>query len=327
MSVTLLRSGYQTTVQDQGRPHHRASGVSVGGALDQHALRIANLLVGNEPSAAGLEVSIGELWIRFDDDRLVAWCGSGSLVAAGEVEISAGRAVAIRAGDELRTTLAKGARGWLAISGGIDVPIVLGSRSTDLRGRFGGCDGRALHDGDVLPLAAQSTLSQRTFARLAASRVGGWGAPHEWSSPATSHGILRIVRGADWHRFEKDSISSFLIEKFSVTDDANRMGIRLEGKSLSRADIGDLASEAVVPGTIQVPPNGQPILLLGDCQTIGGYPKIAHVITVDLSATAQLRPGDAIRFAEVSLAEAQQLLLERETETARFRMGLLLLIG
>ncbi|MDQ6655029.1 MAG: urea amidolyase, partial [Verrucomicrobiota bacterium] len=142
-----------------------------------------------------------------------------------------------------------------------------------------------------------------------------------------SHGILRIVRGADWHRFEKDSISSFLIEKFSVTDDANRMGIRLEGTSLSRADAGDLASEAVVPGTIQVPPNGQPILLLGDCQTIGGYPKIAHVITVDLSATAQLRPGDAIRFAEVSLAEAQQLLLERETETARFRMGLLLLIG
>ena len=134
--------------------------------------------------------------------------------------------------------------------------------------------------------------------------------------------MLRIVRGTDWDRFTADAQQALLSNAFTVTPDSDRMGARLEGAELPRTDPGDLLSEAVTPGTLQVPPNGKPILLLGDCQTIGGYPKIAHVITVDLPLAAQLWPGKEVRFAEVSLAEAGRLLREREEDFSRFRVGL-----
>ena len=134
--------------------------------------------------------------------------------------------------------------------------------------------------------------------------------------------MLRIVRGTDWDRFTAGAQRSLLEGAFSVMPDSDRMGLRLDGPSLDRTDAGDLTSEAVAPGTLQVPPDGKPILLLGDCQTIGGYPKIAHVITVDLPIAAQLWPGAVVRFHQVSLDEAQELLREREEDFARFRIGL-----
>ncbi len=134
--------------------------------------------------------------------------------------------------------------------------------------------------------------------------------------------ILRFVRGVDWDRFNTSTLRRLTTEAFTVSPDSDRMGVRLEGPELKRTDESDLISEAVAPGTIQVPPNGKPILLLGDCQTIGGYPKIAHVITVDLGIAAQLRAGDHVRFSEVALTDAHRLLLEREREFERFRIGL-----
>jgi len=133
---------------------------------------------------------------------------------------------------------------------------------------------------------------------------------------------LRFVRGMDWNRFNASSLQPFTSEAFTVSSDSDRMGVRLEGPELKRKDKVDLISEAVAPGTIQVPPSGKPILLLGDCQTIGGYPKIAHVITVDLGLAAQLRAGDHVRFSEVSLADAHRFLMEREREFERFRVGI-----
>jgi antagonist of KipI len=134
--------------------------------------------------------------------------------------------------------------------------------------------------------------------------------------------MLRVVKGTNWDRFTPEAQRAFVSRAFSVSPDSDRMGARLEGPELQQIEPGDLLSEAVAPGTIQVPPNGQPILLLGDCQTIGGYPKIAHVITVDLPIAAQLWPGNSVRFEEVSLKEAQRLLREREDDFARFRVGL-----
>jgi antagonist of KipI len=130
------------------------------------------------------------------------------------------------------------------------------------------------------------------------------------------------VKGANWDRFTPDAQMSLITAPFTVTPDSDRMGARLDGPNLDRIEAGDLLSEAVAPGTLQVPPNGKPILLLGDCQTIGGYPKIAHVITVDLPIAAQLWPGDAVRFHEILLAEAQELFREREEDYCRFRIGL-----
>ena len=153
-------------------------------------------------------------------------------------------------------------------------------------------------------------------------RISEWSAPTPWAFPAHRDGFLRIVRGAHWDRFTPEAQTALITNSFVVTPDSDRMGARLDGPELDRIDATDLLSEAVAPGTLQVPPNGKPILLLGDCQTIGGYPKIAHVITVDLPVAAQLWPGDVVRFQEVSLAEAQELLREREENYARFRVGL-----
>ncbi len=322
-SVNVTRAGFLATVQDLGRVGHRQRGVSVAGALDTNALQIANLLVGNNPAAAGLEATLGELRLRFNDDRLVAWCGGAFHVKAADSPLPPGRVAVVRSGDGLTVTAPeRGARSWLAIAGGIDVPVVLGSRGTDLRGAFGGLEGRTLRDGDMLNLAPPSLKAARIAETLGSARMAGWSAPNEWSNTARTHAFLRVVRGEDWSRFRTTALGSFVHEAFTVTPDSDRMGVRMEGPPLMQLHAEEMLSQAVAPGTIQVPRSGQPILLLGDCQTIGGYPKIAHVITVDFPAAAQLREGDAVRFVEVTLADAQRWLVERERNVERFRIGL-----
>jgi antagonist of KipI len=332
LKIDITRAGFLTSVQDLGRLGFRQFGVSTGGALDSHALRVANLLVGNDESAAGLEITLGGLRLRFVDDRIVAWCGGEFDVRLGSTSVAAGHAALVRAGEELLFNQPQvGCRCWLGISGEIDVPVVLGSRSTDLRTNFGGFDGRALRDGDGLPLGRNSERARTLINTLGEEKIARWKPPHDWSSPAQREPALRFIRGVDWNRFNDVAIQRFTNEEFSVTAEADRMGVRLDGPELKRADnvaglaaasSMDLISEAVVPGTIQVPPSGQPILLLGDCQTIGGYPKIAQVISVDLAIAAQLRIGDRVRFCEVSLTEAHHLLAEREGDLAEFRVGI-----
>src|SRR6266511_87773 len=327
MNLIVQRAGFLTSVQDLGRTRFRQFGVSTSGALDSFALRVANLLVGNDEGAAGLEITLGGLQLRFEDERIVAGCGGEYNVQTGSRALPAGDVAHLQAGDEFKIGRPQiGSRGWLAISGGIDVPVVLGSRSTDLRANFGGIEGGALRDGNVVLLAHQpgsSAFAKATADKsLPATGISSWTAPHDWASPASRHPSLRFVRGVDWSRFNDVTIQRFTNQEFSVSPDSDRMGVRLDGPELKRQDETDLISEAVAPGTIQVPPSGKPILLLGDCQTIGGYPKIAHVITVDLGVAAQLRAGDGVRFSEVLLADAHRLLVERERDLERFRIGL-----
>ena len=318
MSAIVRRAGFLTSVQDLGRTGSREFGVSTSGALDSFAFRVANLLVGNDEGAAGLEITLGGLQLCFDNDRIVAWCGGEFDVHIGSTALPAGHTAFLRAGEELKFGQPQiGCRSWLAISGGIDVPLVLGSRSTDLRANFGGFEGRTLRDGDVIPLRIP-----RRSEIAATEGISSWTAPHDWVNPAKHDPILRFVRGVDWKHFNTSTLQRFTSEAFTVSPDSDRMGVRFDSPELQREDNVDLTSEAVAPGTIQVPPSGKPILLLGDCQTIGGYPKIAHVITVDLGIAAQLRAGDHVRFCEVSLSDAQWLLLERERELERFRIGL-----
>jgi antagonist of KipI len=237
--------------------------------------------------------------------------------------IPPGHAAIVRAGEELKVGAPKiGCRSWLAISGGIDLPVVLGSRSTDLRAKFGGVDGRLLRDGDTIPLAVNSQSTTALIGRLGEKQLADWKPPHDWSSTAKREPILRFIAGADWNRFNASMLQRLTSETFTVSPDSDRMGVRFEGPHLMRNDDVDLLSEAVAPGTVQVPPSGQPILLLGDCQTIGGYPKIAHVISVDLSVAAQLRGGDRVRFRESALAEAHKFLIDRENKFEQFRQGI-----
>jgi len=323
MSLIVTNAGFRTTIQDLGRIGFRQFGVSSGGALDLHALRVANLLTGNDESAAGLEFTQGNIRLRFEDERVVSWCGGDYEVCVASRLIPPGHSVLVLAEDELSISGPRqGCRNWLAVSGGIAVPLVLGSRSTDLRANFGGLGGRALRDGDELLLGEQSDFARSLIDLLNERRVSSWSSQAEWSSIAKTKPVLRIVRGCDWNCFNASTHHALTSETFSVSPDSDRMGVRLNGPELHRNDDVDLVSEAVAPGTVQVPPGGRPILLLGDCQTIGGYPKIAHVITVDLSIAAQLRPGDTVRFQEISLPEAHCLFFERERELERFRIGL-----
>jgi antagonist of KipI len=323
MKIAVRSAGFLTSVQDLGRIGFRRSGVSLSGALDAHALRVANVLVGNEENAAGLEATFGTVRLSFDDERLVAWCGGPFSVRIGDENLPAGHVRFVGENEEL-TMIApnSGGRAWLAISGGIDVPLVLGSRSTDLRGNFGGHEGRALRDGDMLSLSKARRFENRRLKNNGGlESAAPWGAPPTWAFHENRNPILRIVKGTDWDRFTNEGQQALVTGAFNATSDSDRMGVRLEGPELKRIEASDLLSEAVAPGTLQVPPNGQPILLLGDCQTIGGYPKIAHVITVDLPIAAQLWPGDTVRFQEVSLREAHPLLHEREKDFALFRAG------
>lgn len=323
MKLSVRSAGFLTSVQDCGRTGHRKSGVSVGGALDSHAMRVANALIGNEDSAAGLEVTLGNLRLRFDDERVVAWCGGAFTVRIGDENLPPGHAARAAKGEELLMSAPKtGSRAWLAISGGIAVVPVLGSRSTDLRGNFGGYQGRVLRDGDVIPLGETSVSSRAIAKAFGTERIAKWMASTSWVTTAIRDRFLRIVRGPDWSRFSVEAQNLLVSAPFTVTADSDRMAARLDGLDLVRHDSSDLLSEAVATGTLQVPPDGKPILLLSDCQTIGGYPKIAHVITVDLPIAAQLWPGDLVRFHEVSLADAQGLLCEREEDFARFRVGI-----
>jgi antagonist of KipI len=318
MSVIVERAGFFTSVQDLGRTGFREFGVSSGGALDPFALRVANLLVGNDESAAGLEITLGGLQLRFNDQRIVVWCGGEFDVRIGSTALPAGHACLISAGEKLRFGSPQvGCRSWLSISGGINVPVVLRSCSTDLRAQLGGFEGRTLHDRDELHLGGSRHSELSTTERISQRT-----APHDWILPAKRDPILRFIRGVDWNRFNTSTLQHLTGEAFAVSPDSDRMGVRLDGPELKRQDKADLTSEAVAPGPIQVPPNGKPILLLGDCQTIGGYPKIAYVITVDLGVAAQLRAGDHVRFSEVPIADAHRLLFEREHEFERFRIGI-----
>jgi antagonist of KipI len=318
MNAIVTQAGFLTSVQDLGRTGFRQFGVSTSGALDCFALRVANLLVGNDEGAAGLEVTLGGLCLRFGDERIVAWCGGDFDVRIGSQSLPAGHMAHLRSGDELKFGRPRiGCRCWLAISGGVDVPGVLDSRSTDLRANFGGLEGRALRDGDEVRL-----FEWPGSPTPATGEISSWSAPHDWVSPAKHEPTLRFIRGVDWNRFNASTLQRFASEAFAVSPDSDRMGVRFDDPELKREDNIDLTSEAVAPGTIQVPPGGKPILLLQDCQTIGGYPKISHVITLDLGIAAQLRGGDHVRFSEVSLTEAHLLLLERERDLERFRIGL-----
>jgi antagonist of KipI len=318
MTAIIERAGFLTSVQDLGRTGFREFGVSSGGALDSFGLRVANLLVGNNQAAAGLEITLGGLQLRFEDERVIAWCGGEFEVQIASTPLPAGHAAHVQAGERLKFGRPQvGCRAWLAVSGGIDVSTVLGSRSTDLRAHLGGFEGRTLRDADVIPLGVGPGSPPPATA------ISSWTAPHDWVSSAKLKPILRFIRGVDWNRFNTSTLQCLTSETFAVSPDSDRMGVRLEGPELKRIDQSDLISEAVAPGTIQVPPSPDlsGILLLGDCQTIGGYPKIAHVITVDLGVAAQLRAGDHVRFSEVSLTDAHRLLLEREREFERFRIG------
>ena len=315
--MEVLRPGQLTTVQDLGRRGFQDQGVPVGGAADPVALRIANLLVGNPEGAAGLEMTLTGPRLRFARDTVVALGGAAMAAEVDGVAIPFWRPVRVRAGETLDVGGARtGCRAYLACAGGIDVPPVLGSRSTYLPSAFGGMEGRPLRAGDRLPLGeagARSAAVLRAIERDARRNgaAAWWAGPRALPAYGPSPEVM-LVPGSHTAALTASSRALLFSERFRVSPHSDRMGCRLEGPALELAAPLELTSEGVAPGTVQLPPGGSPIVLLADGGTTGGYPRIGHVATVDLPLLAQLRPGDTLRFRETMLDVAHRRLRTRE---------------
>ncbi|MGH2559486.1 MAG: acetyl-CoA carboxylase, partial [Thermomicrobiales bacterium] len=299
--VIVRKAGMLTTVQDLGRPGLMRFGVAPGGALDRAALILGNRLVGNDPDAAGLEITLLGAVLEFTGEAVIAGTGGDLGARLNGAAMPRWRSVAVRTGDTVsfQPGGGRGARAYLCFAGGIAVEPVLESRSTDLAGGFGGVEGRALIAGDELPLGEPSgPLALMARRQLAA-------APPDYAQNLT----MRVVLGPQLDRFTPDGVATFLGNRYVVSAKADRTGIRLNGPAIAHSRGADLLSEGIAHGAVQVPGDGQPIVLLAARQTVGGYPKIATVIGADLDRLAQARPGDTIRFVEVTPGEARSATL------------------
>ena len=301
-ALRVVAAGLQTTVQDLGRIGWARFGVAPNGALDEGATRWANLLVGNEPDAAALEFALlGPTLVHEGPLPIVcALTGADFGATVAGVPQPPWRSFLLPPGATLACgACQQGARGYLAVAGGVAVPRALGSRSTDPRAGIGGVEGRALRAGERVPLAPPAPPPPLGLA-LPAARIPAYDAT----------GVVRVVLGPQDDRFTEDAIVTFLSSHYTVTREADRMGVRLDGPALLFKDHNngaDIISEGVATGAIQVPSHGRPIVLLAARQTTGGYAKIATVIGADLWRLGQARPGDTVRFRAIPVAEAQEL--------------------
>jgi antagonist of KipI len=314
MSLRVVRPGALATVQDLGRRGLQHLGIVPSGAMDPVSHRVANALVGNPAQAATIEVGLSGPELAFDDDALVALHGARFAAAVDGALLPQSRPVLVRRGARLRIARADaGCFGYLAVAGGIDVPPVLHSRSTHLAGGFGGWRGRLLQRDAVVPLVPDAAaLGTARFARATRRRrsiaVGrcetvGWFAPAV-TLPEHDAPVVRAVEGVHAGLFDEAARAAFFAERWRIAPDSNRMGFRLLGPKLGLAAPTEILSQATCLGTVQVPPGGQPIVLMADHQTTGGYPKIAEAIAADAPMLAQLAPGASLRFAAATLAEA-----------------------
>ncbi|MBB4063869.1 5-oxoprolinase subunit C family protein [Gellertiella hungarica] len=313
--IEILTTGHGNSVQDRGRYGYLDAGVGRSGAMDRLALDIANLMAGNGADAAGIEISVFPFRLRFHADCQVAFAGADSPVTLAGRALPSLWSAPARARDELRIEPpTAGARVYLAFEGGLDVPLVLGSRSTDLKSGWGGHEGRGLHRGDRLNLLPVANRPDRNHL------PAGFGLDVTALRGSMDHpGHLRVLPGAEWAAFGEAGQRLLCETPWQVGKKANRQGYRLLGPELQPESKRELFSHGIMPGTVQVPPNGQPIIQLAEANTCGGYAKIAHVVEADLWRLGQLKPGDPIRFRPISREEAIEALREESRAFSALR--------
>lgn len=303
MSMVVQSPGFLATVQDAGRFGYQRYGVPVSGPMDAFAHAAANRLAGNDPGAAALEFAYSGPLLEARADCVVALAGVGFSLEVDGVTHAAWMAVRARAGAVISIQSAQHASwGYLAVSGGIDIPPVMGSRATYTRAGFGGLDGRLLREGDLLPIGIQRTAIDPAGKTL----------PESYRPPYSLHPLLRVIPGPQQDAFTAEGWQAFTGSPYTLTNTADRMGYRLEGRPVAHRSGADILSDGIVFGAVQVPSSGQPIVMMSDRQTAGGYTKIAVVIRADLPLLAQCRPGvSQVRFQPVKVEEAQQAYREQ----------------
>ncbi|MGG2065349.1 biotin-dependent carboxyltransferase family protein [Bacillus sp. S14(2024)] len=315
MNIEVLQQGMLTTVQDLGRHTYQQYGVPVGGAMDTVALRIANMLVGNEEGEAGLEITIIGPKLLIKQTTLIAIGGANMEPLLNGKRVPLWRPVLAKEGSMLCfKKIQSGCRAYVAFAGGIHVPAVMKSKSTYMRASLGGLDGRALQKGDQLQIGTPSLWAKRLIQQLVNERrdTTMWGINSNCLPNYHHCPEIRVVEGLEFERFTGESLRSFFTKQFKISNHADRMGYRIDGEQVMVEGKLELLSDTVTHGTIQVPPEGQPIILMTDRQTTGGYPRIANVISIDIPLLAQLKPGDYLSFSKISVIEAQKLYIKQE---------------
>ena len=307
MAIVVVKPGMLTTVQDAGRWGFQSRGVPVAGPMDPVSFRLANAIVGNRRDASALEVTLLGPELIFEDARTIAVTGAEFDITIDDVDVPLNARVTVPVGGRLRFgRRQRGARAYLAVEGGISVPPRLGSRATHVISGMGGFEGRPLRSGDTLPLGTRVPAAQ---------------------APATSvlpvvplpgaQAVVRVLPGPQHELFAHDALDALRSGPYTIAQNSDRMGFRLEGPRLTHAGSPDIISDATPLGVLQVPASGQPILLMADRQTTGGYPKIATVITADLAIAGQLVPGDKISFQVCTPREAIAALIAQEQALQR----------
>ncbi len=315
MSILFEESGMLTTVQDGGRFGYQQYGVSPAGPMDSRSFQTANILVGNSRHEGALEITYIGPKISFQESNIIAITGGDLSPMVNGQKIPMYRAVVVQKGDLLSFGgIKNGCRSYIAFSGGLDVPVVMGSRATLLRNKLGGIEGREVKKGDQigflkcrihLPGMDKRKMPQEAFSK--------------------NEVILRAVRGPQDDSFTRKGLQTFFWSEFIVSNEFDRMGCRLEGDKIEHVGDGNIITDGIVFGSVQVPGNGQPIIMLADRQSTGGYTKIATVISVDLPKIAQAMPGFKVRFIEVSLETAHELYLRNKRSIDTLENDLILI--
>jgi len=309
-AMTVVTAGLLTTVQDEGRWGWQSRGVPVAGPMDPQSHRMANALVGNTAGAAGLEVSFAGPELAFDDLRIIAVSGGVWDVTVGGRAVPMNTAVEAAVGQRVRLgTRRRGSRAYVAVDGGIDVPLVFGSRSTHVRGAMGGFEGRALRAGDRVPLGQGG---RTPFLRTSNLKKG---------YEPLSRAPVRILPGPHLNRLRADTLDLLQSAPYTVSARSDRMGFRLAGPRLAHRGQTEMLSAPTAFGAIQVPPSGEPIVLMADRQTMGGYPIAATIISADIGIAGQLGPGDAVAFTVCTLQEAMTALIAQEQTLMAVQVG------
>lgn len=331
MSISVLSPGLLTTIQDLGRNGYQKYGVIVSGAMDSYAMRLSNILVGNRENEGVLEITLLGPSLKLEKGTLFSITGANISPTINGREIPRGRPVYLNKDCILKFGACKaGCRCYLSVAGGFDVPLVMESKSTYLRAEFGGFKGRALQKDDILSIGVKSSKSTKIIKKLEDIKgksdfvASSWYMKNFMMQNFESM-VIRVFEDRQFHNVSEESINKFFSSKFNIDARSDRMGYRLSGEKIELKEKLEMISEEVSIGTIQIPPDGNPIILLADRQTTGGYPKIAHVASVDIQKIVQLKPNDKITFKKITLEEAERLYFEREKDILELKKSIKLI--
>ncbi|MBO5093120.1 MAG: biotin-dependent carboxyltransferase family protein [Lachnospiraceae bacterium] len=307
MGIRILEGGALTTVQDRGRYGYQSTGFSVSGVMDRRSFQIAGALLGKRETGAALEAALLGPTIEFTEDVLFALTGADMKPKLNGWEIPMYHALLGKRGDVLSLGFAvTGVYGYIAFAGEMDVPVVMGSKSTNLKCRIGGYEGRTLERGDEIGILGAKTKLPNMYKRY-----------EDIHAFTETEKEIRVLAGPEADYFTEEGMRAFLESVYTVTDSSDRMGYRLEGEAVASRRGVDIISNGIAFGAVQIPPSGKPIVMMADRQTMGGYAKIANVATVDLPELAQSRSGTKLHFKMITIEEAQKLL-RREKAYMRY---------